>query len=274
MEQQIHPPQGSEEASRRPVGATSGAATNQSLFGWSSSNWSGYAVSNSKSGTYESVSAEWSVPSVKVQASTQPTSWWGRFVQWLQSLFGGQSSTSTKDSYSATWIGIDGFNDNSLIQAGTAQNVVGGHAQYYAWWEILPNSETTISTNEYPVSAGDKIIAHITHQTGGTWSIYMGNRTKGWIFQKTNISYNGPQTSAEWIEEAPLLNGQLAALADYGQVTFTNCSVNGTNPNLQVQDGGVMVQNGQQISTPSVPSSTADAFAVEYGSTQPQPPSA
>lgn len=259
-----------EGAARRPVVATSDRVTNQTSFGWSSSNWSGYAIASNTAGTYNTTSAEWKVPSVQAPSQPQPTSWWGRFMQWLQSLFGG--GTTTSDSYSATWLGIDGFNDSSLIQTGTSQNVVGGQTQYYAWWEILPNAETTINPQQYPVSAGDDIIASIHQQTNGNWSISLGNRTKGWVFQKTEIAYSGPQTSVEWIVEAPMLGGQQTTLANYGQMTFTNCSVNGTDPHLQTSEAGAMVQNGQQVSTPSSPGPNGDSFTVQYGATDPNAP--
>ena len=49
-------------------------------------------------------------------------------------------------TYSSAWIGVDGFNDNDLIQTGTEQDYYSGGAHYDAWWEILPAAETEIST--------------------------------------------------------------------------------------------------------------------------------
>src|SRR5579872_6048764 len=51
--------------------------------GWSSSNWSGYAQTGS---TYHSMTGRWAVPSV---------------------------SPTSGSAYSAAWIGIDGFSNNS-----------------------------------------------------------------------------------------------------------------------------------------------------------------
>jgi hypothetical protein len=208
-------------------------------YGWSSSNWSGYAITG---GTYNSITGEWIVPTV------QPTS---------------------KPTYSSTWIGIDGFNNSNLIQTGTEQDYYNGSAHYYAWWEILPAPETVISN--MTIHPGDRMSADIQNLGGGQWSITIQDLTTGQSFT-TQQSYSGPQTSAEWIEEAPTVGGRIATLAPYGQTTLDPGTVNGGNPNLVASEGGAMIQNGSQVSTPSNPDSDADGFNVEYGATQPSPP--
>ena len=57
-------------------------------------------------------------------------------------------------TYSATWVGVDGYSNSSLIQTGTEQDYYCGAAHYSAWWEILPAAETVISPYAYPVSSG------------------------------------------------------------------------------------------------------------------------
>ncbi len=89
---------------------------------WASTNWSGYAVSEtSPSGlscvpasgeAYSSVTGTWTVPTVT----------------------GSRGTTA----YSAAWAGIDGFTDSSLIQAGTEQDYYGNSAHYGAWWRSCP----------------------------------------------------------------------------------------------------------------------------------------
>jgi Peptidase A4 family len=86
-------------------------------------------------------------------------------------------------------------------------------------------------------------------------------------------TYTGPQTSAEWIEEAPSVGGRIAPLANYGQTTFDpGTLVNGINPGLTASDGGVMIQKGIQVSTDSNPDSDTDGFNMAYGATAPSPP--
>ena len=212
--------------------------------GWASSNWSGYALSSSTTGAYHSITGQWIVPTVKA---------------------------TRRSTYSSSWIGIDGFNNSSLIQTGTEQDYASGHAQYYAWWEILPASETEISPSSYPVQPGDHMSASITNDGGGTWTITLSDTTAGWTFS-TNQAYSGPGTSAEWIEEAPTIGGTVAKLAHYGQTTFNPGTVNGGNPALVSSESGVMIQKQKQVSTPSLPDSDTDGFNVAYGSTAPTPP--
>src|SRR4029077_9385696 len=76
-------------------------------LGWSSSNWSGYAGHGSG---ISAVTGSWTVQSV---------------------------SPTKKASYSSQWVGIDGFNNPSLIQTGTESDYFHGAAHYDAWWEIL-----------------------------------------------------------------------------------------------------------------------------------------
>lgn len=113
--------------------------------------------------------------------------------------------------------------------------------------------------------------ADIQNLGGGTWSIEIQDKTQGWTFT-TNQAYSGPQTSAEWIQEAPTVGGTVAKLANYGQTTFNPGTVNGVNPGLVTADGGVMIQHNIQVSTPSVPDSDTDGFNVAYGSTSPAAP--
>ena len=210
-------------------------------FGWASSNWSGYAVSSSTAGTYSSITGQWTVPAVQATSG---------------------------NSYSASWIGIDGFNNSSLIQTGTGQDYVSGRASYYAWWEILPAAETQITMT---VAPGDQMTASIQKGSNGSWKITISDVTKSETFS-TVQGYSGPGTSAEWVEEAPTVGGRIATLAHYGATTFDPGTVNGGNPGLVVSDGGVMIQRRTQVSTPSLPDSDTDGFAMQYGSTVPAAP--
>ena len=126
-------------------GIGAGVNTNQS------SNWSGYNIGAdypqvSTGTTFTSISGQWTVPT-----ATQRTK--------------GQAEDS------ASWVGIGGgciddactVTDNTLIQAGTEQDVSAtGQASYDAWWEIIPETETEISL---PVTAGNKIYVSINEST-------------------------------------------------------------------------------------------------------------
>lgn len=132
----------------QPAPRTQGAGGGvQASVGWSSSNWSGYAETSSS--PYTGVSGTWTVPTV--------------------SCSGGGSS------YSAAWLGIDGFNNDSLIQTGTEQDCNGSSASYSAWWTtsaqgfeeqtITSGCSTTGSTPCGTVHAGDAMSAVISDGT-------------------------------------------------------------------------------------------------------------
>jgi len=222
------------------IGVDSGSSGSTTATGWASSNWSGYAITG---GPYTSVSGTWTVPAV---------------------------ARTKKATYSSNWVGIDGFNNSSLIQTGTEQDFFNGGAHYNAWWEILPAPETPI--NSIGVRPGDVMSASITKGSSGTWLISIRDTSTGQSFT-TQQTYSGPLTSAEWIEEAPTVNGHIATLAHYGSATFDPGAVNGASPRLVASDGGVMIQGRAQVSTPSLPDSDVDGFKVAYGSTAPNPPS-
>ena len=208
---------------------------------WSSSNWSGYAVTGSG---FTAVTGSWTVQAV---------------------------SRTKRASYSSQWIGIDGFNNSNLIQTGTESDYFSGGAHYDAWWEILPASETVITS--MAVSPGDHMSASVSRNNDGTWTLSISDVTTGGSFS-TVQSYSGPLTSAEWIEEAPTVGGRIATLAHYSSPeTFDPGTVNGANPHLTSSDGGDMVQQSRVVSIPSDPDADTDGFNMAYGSTQPQPPS-
>lgn len=206
--------------------------------GWTSSNWSGYAITGS---TYSSVTAQWVVPAV---------------------------AASRKSTYSSNWVGIDGYNNSDLIQTGTESDYYNGSAHYDAWWEILPAAETVIPS--ISVRPRDTVTASITKGSGSSWTITITDGSQKFT---TTQTYTGPQTSAEWIEEAPTVGGRVAPLANYGQTTFDPGTVNGGKPNLTASEGGAMVQKQVQVSTPSNPDGDFDGFSVAYGSAAPAPPS-
>jgi Peptidase A4 family/Bacterial Ig-like domain (group 3) len=154
-----------------------------------STNWSGY-VDTEPGAQFTGASGQWIVPSV------QP------------------SQTAL---YSATWVGVDGYGNEQLIQTGTAQDTSGGSTDYYAWLEILPAASIRIGS----VSPGDHMQASVARVSGTSWVISITDLTSGSTLTQPE-QYTGPGASAEWIEEAPTVNGDLSALANFGTAQFTN----------------------------------------------------
>ena len=127
------------------------------------------------------------------------------------------------DSFSAIWIGIGGEFDTSLIQCGTEQDYFRGSFTYSAWYELLPQSSRTVMS--VVVSPGDSIQAAIqlVNPSLNMWSINVTDVTSGQSFQR-NVLYGSSELSAEWIVERPTVNRVIAPLANFGNVTMTNCT--------------------------------------------------
>src|SRR5262249_53778447 len=96
-----------------------------------STNWSGYAVTT-KRGAVNAVVGSWVVPAV--------------------------SGTGT--SASSVWVGIDGYNSNTVEQIGTDSDITNGSPQYYAWFEMFPHDMVTL---RMPVHPGDTMSAGVSY---------------------------------------------------------------------------------------------------------------
>jgi hypothetical protein len=198
-----------------------------------SSNWSGYAASG---GTFTSVTATWTVPTV--------------------------SATST--GADATWVGIGGLLSNDLIQAGTQAMVDGsGTVEYSSWIEMLPQSSRNVPLS---VSAGDSVTVTITQQSGNDWLIAMKNNTTRGTYSVT-VQYSSSNSSAEWVQEAPSIGRGLVSLDQFGTIQFSGASA--------VRDGKTMSASalgaraitmingqGQAIAQPSTIGSDGSSFTV------------
>jgi hypothetical protein len=199
----------------------------------SSSNWSGYAASG---GTFTSVTATWTVPTVS-------------------------PSTSGAD---ATWVGIGGLTSNDLIQAGTQAMVDGsGTVEYSSWIEMLPQSSRNVPLS---VSAGDSVTVTLTQQSGNDWLITMKNNTTNGSYNVT-VQYSSSNSSAEWVQEAPSVGRGLVSLDQFGTIQFNGASA--------VRDGKTMSASalgakaitmingqGQAIAQPSTIGNDGSSFTI------------
>jgi hypothetical protein len=158
---------------------------------WYSTNWSGYAVTGS-SGSVTLVQGSWIVPAVT----------------------GSRSTTA----YSSFWVGIDGFNSNTVEQIGTDSDMQRGKPVYYAWYEFYPNPMHQITT--LSISPGDTISANVTYSNGQfTVSITDVSKSTSWISKAITVS-GATESSAEWIAEAPSSYFGVLPLANFGTVKF------------------------------------------------------
>jgi hypothetical protein len=208
------------------------------------SQWSGYIVASdiqNRSPVVSNVSASWTVPEVK---------------------------PSENNTFSGVWVGIGGYGEETLIQTGTEQEYINGKLVYYAWYELLP--DYLVHIPNLHVRPGDTITASISlvNENASTWSIEIRDVTRGEHFKKV-VVYNSSMLSAEWIVERPKVNGTISTLADFGNVTFTECKatvdgVTGTIGNFSYAQ--LVMHDDEDTSLVSVSplNDAASAFTVSY----------
>ena len=178
---------------------------------------------------------------------------------------------TTPNAASATWIGIDGVADTSLIQVGTIQTSGGGKTSYSAFYEMLPASAVIINQ---PVAAGDEIAASIRTLGGSNWNISITDSqgvTTKWK-SSFDVTYSTPGDTAEWIEEAPMVGGSQATLADFGSVQFTNLNLMSSIAPTSYPLLPVSLANantGVVIAYPGPYDAGTDSFPITYGTPTP-----
>lgn len=151
-----------------------------------STNWSGYAAYNS---SFTSVQGNWVQPVADCEAVS-------------------------KHGYAlaAFWVGLDGYEDNTVEQTGTEADCGGSTPVYRAWWELYPKASVAIGE---PVKPGDQMHAQVTQD-----ELVLEDLTAGWTFKQSFLPGSLAFDSAEWIAEAPAKN----ALTDFGSVHFSSAS--------------------------------------------------
>jgi len=234
-----------------------GASTRTVRGTTKSTNWSGYAQSTSKKGTFTAAKDFWTVATV--------------------------NTSKSGDQYSSDWIGIGGFNDGTLVQDGTEADNIGGTAHYDAWTEIIPASEVVITG--LTIKPGNKMEGLVEETKAGTWKMTVFDLTTGKSGGRT-VNYSSPGLSVEAIHERPEVGGSLATLATTGNVTLDPGSLSTAAPGTQTWKPLLKVVSGATLNeirmvgntgspvlaSPSGPDSDSDGFAVADGSTPPPPP--
>jgi hypothetical protein len=172
------------------------------------------------------------------------------------------------DDCCSVWVGIDGTNLNGdLLQAGIETDVDGsGNQNCYAWWSWFnySNPMFSVPVSNIPVVPGNSFETQIWVLSDSTANIYMFTGESNFKVVATLFGISAPAgvrllgACAEWIVERPTLNtsGQLATLANYGTVEFSNaiaCDASllntvfagkGSTINMRDQNTGVLLSTG------------------------------
>lgn len=247
----------------RAVPAPGAKAT--TLCSGCSFNWSGYAQVATRRHTFTEVTDTVVVPTV--------------------------TSSIAGTQVAADWVGIGGYNDGTLVQAGiqTTASTVDNQTtvSYDAWTEILPQAERPLSIT---VAAGDTVTITVQEVATNSWLMQIQDGSE--VGSRT-VTYKSRGLSAEAIHERPCVASpcreinHLASLAQTSDVTFGPGSVSetapGTTPVTEPLLGNVshatlhalsMVANDglTVIATPSMPDTAQDSFTVADGASAPVPP--
>lgn len=183
------------------ISATAGGATPSMRHGRmhritnsTSTNWSGYAVTGSR---FTSVSAQWTEPTVSCSGT----------------------------AYSSFWVGLDGDTSNTVEQTGTDADCSGSTPQYYAWYEMYPKFPVNLKGTVRP---GDRLSASVTTDGSGRFTLTITDSTQGWTNTTNARLKSAKLASAEVIAEAPSSSGGVLPLANFGTVSFSGATANGS----------------------------------------------
>lgn len=184
-----------------------------------STNWSGYGVvSATKKFNY--VHATFVQPSVKCNG--------------------------TKNQLTSNWVGIDGYNDQTVEQDGTSV-VCGGPSHttpvYEAWYEMFPGP----SANVFAVHPGDIMDISVTY-VSGNFTMTETDLTTGKTSSVTASDPSANRDSAEWVIERPAYCNStetrcfLTELANYKSTTMSGATA--------TMDGGTVQSIAKFHSSP------------------------
>ena len=220
-----------------------------------SGNWCGYVaqtnLSNPAPYSVTKVSGSWIVPSVL---------------------------PSAVNTACAIWVGIDGSGSPSVEQIGTSHDVTNGVANHYAWFEMFPQGSHNLIG--FPVEVGDSISADVWYVPvslvpgpGSLFVLKITNHTKRmYTVVPSILTVDVKRLSAEWIVEAPFVNGT-EPLTHFSNISLFECiaEVNGVpgainNPSWQNDSMNMVSPSGAPKSVASPLSVDGKSFSVIWDS--------
>ncbi len=144
-------------------------------------NWSGYA-DVSTPGTFTAVSATWPQPA---------------------------TACTPEQELAAFWVGLDGYDNQTVEQDGTLAYCFEGVAYYYTWWEMYPAALTVVGSTVQP---GDLISASV-RRFGTSYTLSVTDaRNPANSFSTVQSCTTCENDSVEWIAERPAFSIGIAPL--------------------------------------------------------------
>lgn len=133
--------------------------------------------------------------------------------------------TSTPNSFSSHWIGLDGLNSRTVEQLGVEAACSGSRPEYYAWYEMYPGVESSA----FSVKAGNSVVTSVYYDKRvKMFVLSLDDTTTGQHFSHSLkcAAASCPRSSAQIISESPATSsGQALPLADYRASSFSRVSL-------------------------------------------------
>jgi hypothetical protein len=180
---------------------------------YESGNWAGYAVVGTD---FTEARGSWTVPSV--------------------------DCTANPNGAASFWVGIDGWDDDTVEQTGTESQCNGVELVTYAWYEFAPKGGVTIK--KMHVSPGEEMLAEVRYD-GSEFLVTITDLTTGDSFNTREAMPKAKRSSAEWIAES---NGY-SGLPDFNAVRFGDdfTHAGNTNAATDAATSGVIAAFGKNV---------------------------
>ena len=222
---------------------------------YDSYNWAGYAVTGTN-GSVTDAKGTWVVPAV--------------------------TCTAAPNGYSSFWVGIDGFNSNSVEQTGTDSDCVSlsgqtGTPTYYAWFEFYPNPSYLIQFSK-GIRPGDTMTAEVKFAGtaasgrrslgGALFTVTITDVTQNETYTITSTAPDAAESSAEWIAEAPCCGrrNSILPLSDFNLVQFGPSTATIGSSTGAISSFGSNVQSVTMVSQNTPGTTKAQASTLNGGS--------
>lgn len=173
-----------QHAPRRSLGLAPNRWERGDLRIYESDNWSGYAVVGTE---FTEARGSWTVPSVNCVVNP--------------------------NGAASFWVGIDGWDNDTVEQTGTESQCNGVEPVTYAWDEFAPKAGVRIRTIR--VSPGEDMEGEVRYD-GSAFVVTITDLTTGKYFRTRAAVPRAKRASAEWIAES---NGY-SGLPDFDAVRF------------------------------------------------------
>lgn len=235
-----------------PAGYAPASDTSTGYWSQPNAGWAGYVEPVTHGGSFTGATGTFTVPSVRNAAGL----------------------SANQVSFNSEWVGIDGYQQKPIIQAGVTATPCGCSESAQAWYVV--NSDPSAADPAYDsqpvpmsVSQGDAVTITISQTGGSNWQIVLQDDTNGQQYTFP-VTYTGPASTAEWIEEDPTdtSNGSEVAFATpTAPIRWTNAATTGTAPNPAATVLMALAGSGHMALT-TASTFTNGAFTLAYAPQQ------